>query len=315
MTSVLESKTGIPFPHPLPTQPARRWTATFLAGLDWNRIVELARALASASGFEASDKKVFPDGGTEFSMVWRKEPWSSKTLVRIASWNQWMVSVECVTRMDHELKFLQKHRGIFIAPGGFTPAALNYAKNCGIETVDAETLVARLNEIPVEHQEYFFTMGTSGNATTPSCPHCLRPLEHTAATMPHTRILNRLPDLSFDRHEIVADPIVARRIEVLRHGDVQFLHGVRARDLIVHGVVSGDFVCQGGVLLNPGAVLNGNVAARSIVVRPGAELNGQARIIDGNPESASTQHSHKLWRCVNPTPHDKCWTVEFVPHE
>ncbi len=247
-------------------------------------------------------------------MVWRLAPWSPKTLVRIASWNQWMARMECVTRMDHELKFFHNHRGIFIAPGGFAPSALLHAKICGIETVDAAALAARLNEIPVEHQEYLFTMGTAGNSSAPSCPYCLRSLERTAASLPHTRILNRLPDLRYDRHDIVAEPVVARRIEILREGEVQFLHGVRARDIIVHGVVSGDFVCQGGVLLNPGAMLIGNVAARSIVVRPGAELNGEARIIDGTTEPACPQPSVKLWHCVNPNPLEKCWTVEFVPH-
>ena len=124
-----------------------------------------------------------------------------------------------------------------------------------------------------------------------------------------------LPDLSFKGHEIIGDPVRARRLEVEPHSEVEFLHEVRARDVVIDGIARGDFHCYGSVRLNPGAVLYGNVSARSVVVSSGAELAGETRILENLPHTPINKPYGSLWLCDNPAGKPGCSAVAFSPHE
>ncbi len=114
--------------------------------------------------------------------------------------------------------------------------------------------------------------------------------------------------------DIVGGVVRARRIEVLPFCEVQFLQEVRTGDLVVHGVVAGDFVCEGSVVLHPGAMLRGSVAAHSVVVRPGADMLGETRVLHGKLESFGRSASAWSWRCENPQPRPGCGAVTLPQH-
>ena len=125
---------------------------------------------------------------------------------------------------------------------------------------------------------------------------------------------SHLADLSYATSDIVGGLVRARRIEVLPFCEIQFLQEVRTGDLIVHGVVAGDFVCEGSVVLHPGAMLRGSVAAHSVVVRPGADMLGETRILHGKLESFGRTTSTWQWRCQSPKPKADCESVVFLQH-
>ncbi|WP_172682572.1 restriction endonuclease [Verrucomicrobium spinosum] len=149
-----------------------RWTAELLLSLDWCRIVELARAMALFGGFELGSTTVRMDGAADFTMTRGKGAHARRYRVRLAEWNQWQATVAGVEEFAQTLK-KEKHRntrGVLLAPGGFSASALHLARQRQIETVDADVLAARLNELPETHSVFFYETGTWGTMAVPRVP-------------------------------------------------------------------------------------------------------------------------------------------------
>ena len=294
---------------------ACKWSPELISSLDWRRIAEITRAMAQNAGYELSGTSIDLEAGCEFTMSCGFLRRKQDTIVRLAQWNQWMASSACLDRFAQTLQSLKNTTGIFVAPGGFAPAARHLAQMAHIELVDAESLAAKLNSLPSEHSDFFFDIGTAGNASTPSCPSCLTSLtQNYDVSKAVIGDFLSLPDITYRQSDIVAEPVAARRLEVLQHCEVRFLREVHAQDIVVHGMADGDFVCEGTLLLNPGGIVHGSVAARSVLVRPGGALHGETRILDGSLEPRFAPPGVCTWKCANPYPKQRCKSVRLLPH-
>ncbi len=285
------------------------WSPELIARLDWARLSELARSLATEAACELAGSRVMPDGAVLFGML--EEPKSSqprRAMVKIAPWNEWGATPETVRRFADEVRTARDTRGILIAPAGFNPAALRTAQELRIEAVDAVALDSALRALPGDKSEFLLAMTATGDFSTPSCPVCVRKLmrveQETLA----------LPSRVIDTVGLVADFVLCDRLEIARGCDATFLHEVRARSISVSGQATGDFVCEGPVTLEAGGTLSGTVAARSLNVRDGGELLGQFRILDGELGSFVKPAVRWHWRCEG-VENKKCAAVVFEPHE
>lgn len=291
------------------------WSAELIASLDWLRLAELARAIASNAGCELGGSRVFEDGSVIFAMVEQPQsPKPRKALVKIVSWNEWSATPQTVEAFVRELRTARNARGIFVAPGGFTNAALHAASEHGIETVDAARLAATLKSLPAEQSDFFHVITTAGDFAAPSCPVCLGKLTRHSSSAA-SDLAAPASEYIFQASAIVADPILCRRLEVRPNCEVQFLHEVRAAEIVIHGHVTGDLVCEGPLHLEDGATLNGTVAARAVNVHHGAELLGQARILEGELQPVMSAKPRSFWLCDNPLGKAACKAVMFDVHE
>ena len=227
-----------------------------------------------------------------------------------------MASVDCLRDFAQALaRERPMAHGIYLAPGGFAETALITARKHQIEMVDAEAMAHQLNSLPPAHSDFYYEISMAGDRHTPSCPSCLHPLTLITGAAEVSEDFETLPDASFKGHEIVGDLVKARRVEVEPHSEVQFLHEVRAQDVVVNGIAMGDFHCSGRLLLNPGATLYGRVSARSVEVHDGAALHGETRILDNLPQAPEDKRLVSLWRCKNPDAKPRCFAVAFTPHQ
>ncbi|MDZ4288145.1 MAG: polymer-forming cytoskeletal protein [Prosthecobacter sp.] len=306
---VMEAETVVLESGPMVTQ-TETWSPELLASLDWLRIGELARAIAEHHGCELAQSCVLSDGAVMFGMLEQPRSGSpQRALVKVANWNNWGPSAEKVTEFGREVQMAGNARGIFIAPGGFSPAALMAAQEYRIETVDAAALHRVLMTLPPERSDFFYAIATSGHFTTPSCPVCLEKLKRVEfATQ------GPPPERTFTQSGLIADHVNCGVIEVAAGCEVTFLHEVRAQEIRIAGHACGDFVCEGQVILEPGGTLTGTVAARSVDVRDGGELRGQFRILEGALQPFSTSAPRWHWRCENPR-RPACAGIVFEPHD
>lgn len=289
-----------------------QWSAELVSNLDWHRLVEIARSLAASEGFELSKNKTDIAGGAEFVMSKGDALARHSTLVRLAQWQRWTATSECVESFIRQIQIQRLRGGIFIAPGGFQAPALELARNAGVETVDATLLAAKLNSLPAAQGNDFYNAGTTSR---PSCPICLNPLVMGRNGPPSALDYLALPDVHYRTDDLVAEPILARCLEVQRGCEVRFLSQVQAQEIIISGIAEGAFICEGTLLLNPGAVLRGIVAARSVLVRPGAELDGETRILEGPLKVSADIENEWTWRCTNSASLEHCKAVRLLPHE
>jgi cytoskeletal protein CcmA (bactofilin family) len=287
------------------------WTPELIAGLDWMRVAELVRAIAAHSGCELARSMVLEDGAVMFAMI--EQPMTAhpqRALVKITGWNEWGTMPEGVMRFAREVRTAQNARGVLISPGGFTPAALMAAQEHRIEAVDANALHQVLQGLPSERSDFFFDIATAGDYATPTCPVCLQKLSKvesvTRAELPELREINQ--------SGLVADHVHARRVVVLPHTEITFLHEVRAHEIQIAGDVTGDFVCEGTVTLLSGGTLSGSVAARSVQVEDGGELRGKFRILQGPPKSFVSEVRRWQWFCRGERAKPECAKVVFEPH-
>jgi hypothetical protein len=290
---------------------APEWSAELVASLDWLRVAEVARAIAEFHGCELAQSCVLPDGAVVFGMV-EQPPGAApqRALVKVAAWNRWGATAEDISEFGRQIPGGGVARGVLIAPGGFTPAAVMAAQELRIEAVDATALCRVLEALPKERGELLLSIATSGHYTVPSCPICMEKLERVDASAddpPPSRI--------FAQSGLNAEHIQCGVFEVAAGCEVTFLHEVRAQEIRIAGHASGDFVCEGPVILEPGGTLDGTVAARSVTVRDGGELRGQFRILEGDPKPFFKSARRWHWRCRNPEARPGCSEVRFEPHE
>ncbi len=287
------------------------WTPELIASLDWMRMAELVRAIAAHGGCELARSIVMEDGSVMFAMM--EQPMTAhpqRALVKISGWNEWGAMPQAVMRFAQEVRTAQNARGVLIAPGGFTPAALMAAQEHRIETVDSAALYQVLLGLPAERSDFFFDIATSGDYTTPTCPVCLQKLSKVESV---TR--TELPELrEIGESGLVADHVHAKRVIVLAGTEITFLHAVRAQEIQISGDVTGDLICEGPVTLLPGGTLSGSVASRSINVEDGGELRGMFRILQGPPQSFVTEIRRWQWFCRSARTRPDCARIVFEPH-
>lgn len=288
----------------------RGWSPELVASLDWARLSELARAIVTESGCELAGMRVLPDGSVFFGMI--EEPKTAhprRAMVKIAPWNEWGATPETVRRFARQVQTARDTRGVLIAPAGFSPAALRVAQELRIEAVDAVALNAALCALPKEKSNFLFGVNATGDLSTPTCPVCTRKL---------TRVEQEtlaLPSRTIDTSGLIADSVVCDRLDVAPGCEVTFLHEVRARSISISGHASGDFVCEGPVILESAGMLSGTVAARSLQVRDGGHLLGQFRILEGELGSFVKPAVRWHWRCARADQDAACAAVIFEPHE
>jgi hypothetical protein len=291
------------------------WSPELIASLDWLRLAELARAIASNAGCELGGSRVFEDGSLLFAMFEQpKSAQPKRALVKLLAWNEWGATPQIVEAFAGQVRGAKNPRGVLIAPGGFTPAASHAAAEHQIEPVDAARLSDTLKMLPQERSDFFYSLTVTGEFSTPTCPVCLKKLSKTMqASAAETRPIHS--EFIFQSSAIVAEPVVCRRLEVTPDIEVQFLHEVRAQEIVINGHATGDFVCEGRLTLGSRATLNGTVAARAVDVRDGGELLGQARIIEGDLQPVTPVRRRWQWTCRNPLGKPNCARVLFDTHE
>jgi len=291
------------------------WSPELIASLDWLRLAELARAIAANAGCELGGSRVFEDGSVLFAMFEQpKSAQPKRALVKLVAWNEWGATPQIVESFAEEVRTARNARGVLIAPGGFTPAASHAAAEHQIEPVDAARLCETLRSLPDERSDFFHVITTAGDFRTPTCPVCLQKMTRSQqVSAAETRPIHS--EFIFQSSAIVAEPVVCRRLEIAPNVEVQFLHEVRAQEIVVQGHATGDFVCEGQLTLGSRATLSGTVAARAVEVHDGGELLGQARIIEGRLHPVTPTRRRWLWSCRNPIGKPNCARVVFDTHE
>lgn len=291
------------------------WSPDLIAGLDWLRLGELLRAIAANAGCELGPSRVQLDGSVQFAMLEApKSLHERRALVKLVGWREWGATPETVQAFINELERIREPtRGVLVAPDGFSAAAKNRAHNVGIEAIDAAQLHQILTRLPAEQADFFYTVTTAGYCKVPTCPVCLRKLSRMEQQT--TRAMRSVPgEMVFQTSTLVPDPVACGRLEIMHDCEVTFLHEVRAKEMIVRGHVSGDFICEGLVTLQRGATLSGTLAARSVDVQDGAEIIGQFRILDGVTDALTQLEPTWFWRCLNSSGKTHCRSVLFEPH-
>lgn len=306
------SPTGLSSPESSSEPTPGEWSPELIVSLDWMRVAELVRSIASHAGCELAGSRVLADGSLAFGMIERPTTMHpQRALVKISAWNEWGATPESVTHFAQEVSTAKNTRGILIAPAGFSPSAILAAQEHRIETVDATALCAVLQTLPPERSDLFFTIATAGAFKQPSCPICLNKLERVDSD---THDLPPAIQVISERG-LYAEHITCDLLDISTEAEVNFLYPVQTRAMRVCGHATGDFSCDGTITIEAGGTLDGRIAARALNVLEGGELRGQFRILEsGGLEPFVTRPDRWHWSCRNLAGKAGCLGIKFAPH-
>ncbi len=284
--------------------PGRRWDADLLLRLDWKRFQDLVRVLVTKAGYRVRPLLVGEAGVCLMSLVngSRRRP---EALLGCAPWNQPVVSGRLLAGFHQEVVNRGFPRGTFFTPGRFHSDAADFAGVRPIERVDARDFVAVLARLSAAEAEHLLKLTTAGEFGVPTCPACSIKLALRDSEMPEGA--GKLKNLTVRRSETFVGDVRCNRLTIGRGAEAQFLKGVYANRLVVHGRAMGNFTCRGAAKIGVGAWVVGSVAARSVELEPGGIVDGEMRILDEVEVRPVRVPPHEpIWGCPN---YPKCRVV------
>lgn len=143
--------------------------ADSIRNLSWQQFEELVAAAYRRQGYGVLETGGGgADGGIDLVMVRDGQ----KTLVQCKHWRSGRVGVNLVREL-HGLTHSKEHsgsRGIFVTFGRYTPDAVRFARENGIELVGHAELMAIVRS--AQHAAAENTVSPRDESATPSCPQC-----------------------------------------------------------------------------------------------------------------------------------------------
>lgn len=296
-------------PNTLPPVQIGVWTAEFIQSLDWLRLSELLRAVATHAGCVLGESRIGADGSVQFAMVEHPHtPQQRYSLVRTAAWNEWGAKPMSVAIFAKQLRQMpERARGIFVAAAGFSNAALTLAMQHQIEAISAAKLAQTLNALPMERSMFYLSLTQTGAYNVPTCPCCKKKL----VQKPKAPIAP-LQEWACKSSTIISEAVHCERLIIERDTEVTFLEDVHVKELVVRGYATGNIVCDGDVSMEAGSRLEGKLLARSGTIHAKAELIAEAEIIEDEEQPLSPFIASWSWQCTSA--HVSCQKIQLEPH-
>lgn len=148
------------------------WSLELIRSLDWKRFEELCAGYFQVKGRNAKVTNLGADGGIDVLLFGENNPEKILGVVQCKAWAQKPVGVREVRELLGVMADVGCPLGVYVATSGYTLDAKAFADGKHIKLIDAEQLLALIQELPLESRIELLHKTTSGDYTTPSCPSC-----------------------------------------------------------------------------------------------------------------------------------------------
>lgn len=146
------------------------WNPKVLQDIEWRRFEAVCEALFAQGGFETRSQSHGADGGVD---IWlhSKNSDGPAAIVQCKHWTK-PVGVKEVREFFGVMASHQLKRGTYVATSGFTPDALKFAKENGINAMDGDRLLALIATRSPEQQRQVLEVAYEGEYWRPTCASC-----------------------------------------------------------------------------------------------------------------------------------------------
>ncbi|MGI8602393.1 MAG: restriction endonuclease [Verrucomicrobiales bacterium] len=276
---------------------ARVWSLELLQQMDWRRFHELVHSILHRRGYKAWPYRSGADGARTVQLI----RYDAKThqpdgLAHLAGWNGMAPTAnELRTLLDHQLA-AGILRSYYVTPGRFDEEAVIFGRKATLVLIDGRGLLEMVSRLPDDDQKSLLQLATWGDWSVPTCPTCgIKLVLRDSEVPPHA---GPLDDAEYWFEETVTAERRVGTLAIRVGAKVHFQKPIHAREILIEGRATGIFLCNGRVVIAPGAVLTGQVAARAIDIRKGGVMDGDATIIaSGEVKPASGLPARLIWGC------------------
>lgn len=155
------------------------WSLQLLRKLEWKRFEEVCAAYFRETGLRAESLPFGADGGVDIRLFEGRAT-KPHVIVQCKAWTSRDVGVAPVRELFGVMADEGVPAGIVLATGGFTEAALAFAKDNPLDLIDGARFLKMVGHLSVEAQRRLLDVATEGDYTTPTCPSCGRKMtDHT----------------------------------------------------------------------------------------------------------------------------------------
>ena len=148
------------------------WSIDLLQAIEWKRYEDLCAAFYREKGIRSETTPLGADGGVDVRLYQDENNPQATAIVQCKAWGERQVGVKPVRELLGVMAHEKIAKGFFMAPGGFTEEAREFAKANAITLLDGKLFLAMLERLPEEKRERLLSFATEGDFITPSCPSC-----------------------------------------------------------------------------------------------------------------------------------------------
>lgn len=140
--------------------------------IEWRRFEALVEALFAQSGLETKTQSHGADEGIDIWLFSRSQPGVPVSIVQCKHWNGRQVGVDKVRELRGVMAAKGVMRGQFATTSTFTAEAVVFAKDNGVNLLDAKGLLALIRTRTAEQQQALLTVALEGDYWRPTCVNC-----------------------------------------------------------------------------------------------------------------------------------------------
>ena len=155
---------------PTPT-PATSWSPAVFAAIEWRRFEAVCEVLFGQAGFETKSQSHGADGGVDIWLHSRNAE-GPVAVVQCKHWQGKAVGVKELREFFGVMASHQLKRGTYATTSTYTPDALRFAKDNGINALDGQGLLALIAKRTPEQQKALLDVAYEGAYWRPTCASC-----------------------------------------------------------------------------------------------------------------------------------------------
>lgn len=155
-----------------PKSRPRSWGPSVFDVIEWRRFEALVEALFAQAGFETRSQSHGPDAGIDIWLHSRNNPGQPVSIVQCKHWQGKRVGVDKVRELRGVMAATGVARGQFATTSTFTEDASAFAKQNGINLLDANALLALIATRSPEQQCALLAVALEGDYWRPTCVNC-----------------------------------------------------------------------------------------------------------------------------------------------
>lgn len=158
-------------PFAAPTTTQTQWTKQVFSDIEWRRFEAVCERLFAQGGFEAKTQSHGADGGVDI-WLYSKNSEGPAAVVQCKHWVGKPVGVKELREFFGVMASKGLKRGTFATSSTFTSAAMEFAKENGINILDGERLLALIGRRSQSQQEELLGVAYEGEYWRPTCASC-----------------------------------------------------------------------------------------------------------------------------------------------
>ena len=157
------------------------WTPDAFSAIEWRRFEALVEALFAQAGFETKSLSHGADDGVDIWLYSKNQPDGQPvSIVQCKHWKGKAVGVDKVRELRGVMAARNVRRGQFATTSTFTPDAVAFARDNGINLLDVEGMLRLIAQRSPEQQQALLDVAFEGDYWRPTCVNCgIKMLERT----------------------------------------------------------------------------------------------------------------------------------------